>query len=173
MKKIFSLLAMFIILTCPFSTVYGREPDPYEVDNIPQYKGYFEDFAQRLYDNFQPRKHFIGVAGTYGIFNITVFRDGTIKNVQKDFIINRNKYIDYCEKIIMELEPKPFPPEIKDDFIVVSLVMSYYYEDKIKVFLYGRTKSSLYLYWQKLYDVESVNKISIDIGKKNYLHKLW
>ena len=171
MKKI---IIIFVILLFGLNG-YSEELDPYwdAVKIVPEYKEYFEDFAQRLYNNFQPRKHFIGVAGTYGIFNITVFRDGTIKNVQKDFIINRNKYIDYCEKIIMELEPKPFPPEIKDDFIVVSLVMSYYYEDKIKVFLYGRTKSSLYLYWQKLYDVESVNQIDIDIGKKNYLHKLW
>ena len=173
MKKIVLIFLFIISLTC--SNCFAFDPDPIrnEVVNIPQYKEYFEDFAQRLYNDFQPRKHFIGVAGTYGIFNITVFRDGTVKNIQKDFIINRNKYIDYCEKIITELEPKPFPPEIKDDFIVVDLVLGYYNEDKIKILLYGKTKYSLYRYWQKLYNVESVNLIDVRIEKKNYLHKLW
>ena len=171
MKKVIVILAIFLFGL----NAYSRELDPYwdAVKIVPQYKEYFEDFAQRLYDNFQPRKHFIGVNGTIGAFELTIFRDGTVKNVQKDFIIKRNKYVDYCEKILMELEPKPFPPEIKDEFIIVKIWLSYLNEDGTDIRLYSRTKSSLYFYWQNLYHIDSVNLIYIYVDKKNYLHKPW
>ena len=170
MKKIILLL---ITLFLGSTLCFAWEPDPigYEVDNIPEYKEYFEEYAQRLYENFQPQKHFIGIYGTYDGFTYTIFRDGTIKDIVNDFNNEKSRYVKYCNDIINSTHAKPFPEAIKDDFIVVDLLFGYYHNKRHKVLLYGRTKSNLWLYWRDRYKISSVNIIKIYIEKKNYLHK--
>ena len=168
MKKLFLVLSVLLFGLASFAW----EPDPIkdEINNIPEYQEYFDDYSKRLYENFHPEKHFFGALRTLDAFTYTIFRDGTIKNIRNDFYHNR--YTDYCKKVIMETVAKPFPDAIKDDFIIVVAWIGFEDEDKIDTKLFGRTKYSSQFYWKKRYNVESVNLVDIDIEKKNYWNKL-
>ena len=169
MKKLFLVLSVLLFGLASFAW----EPDPIkdEINNIPEYQEYFDDYSKRLYENFQPQKHFFGLGGTIDVFTYTIFRDGTVKNIIKDFYNNR--YTDYCKKVIMETEAKPFPDAIKDDFIIMDVTLEYVYEDKFNIMLFGRTKYYLQYYWKKRYNVESVNVVSINAARKNYWNKIF
>ena len=174
MKK--AILILLILIMGIMNASFAWEPDPIkdEVENIPEYKEYFEEYSRRLRDNFQPEKHFIGVGiGTYDTFMYTIFRDGTVKNIQDDWL-HKGRYFEYCKKVIENTKPKPFPDAIKDDFIIMDVTLGYYNENEFDLLVFKRrTKSNLYTYWQPLYSVRSVQVVSIDIIKKDYWHKLF
>ena len=167
-KLLITLILLFIGLQ--FNYCFAKI-DKTEISTIPEYQEYFDEYSKRLYENFHPEKHFFGVWGTFDVFTYTIFRDGTVKNIIKDFYNNR--YTDYCKIIIMETEAKPFPDAIKDDFIVMDVTLGYYNEDKFSMHLYGRTDSYLWLYRQNRYNVESVNVVSIQAERKNYWNKIF
>ena len=168
MKKLFLVLSVLLFGLASFAW----EPDPIkdEINSIPEYQEYFDDYSKRLYENFHPEKHFFGGWATLDSFYYTIFRDGTVKNISNFFYNNR--YTDYCKKVIMETEAKPFPDAIKDDFIVIHTWLGFEDEKKLSMNLYGRTKYYIQFYWKKRYNVESVNLVDIDIEKKNYWNKL-
>ena len=169
MKKIFIILILlFISLQFNYS---DAKTDKTEINSIPEYQEYFDEYSKRLYENFHPEKHFFGAIRTLDFFEYTIFRDGTVKNIRNDFYNNR--YTDYCKKVIMETKAKPFPDAIEDDFIVIGAWIGFENEKKLTTQLFGRTDSHLWLYWQKRYKVESVNVVDIDIEKKNYWNKIF
>ena len=161
--RFFGLLLAFLFFISP---CFAWEPDPVkdEINNIPEYKEYFEEYAQRLYENFQPQKHFIRGIYRGDNFYFTIKRDGTVENIDNFFY--DNKFTKYCYKVIQETKADPFPEAIKDELIVVYMWLYYSDDDdSVKLSLYGRTKSFLWFYWQKLYDLSSVNLVDIHIYK--------
>ena len=165
MKKIL-IITILIVLSFNFTYAFNNDPISEEMEQIPEYKEYFQDYAQRLYNNFHPEKHFFRTLGN-GFFYV-IRNDGTIENLEAEFSYNP-KFTRYCINTIKLTKAYPFPKEIKDDYIVIELFFNYHNITRLEMQLYGRVKALDSIYWKKYYNLPSVNLVKLYMERKHPL----
>ena len=162
MRFLFNLFFGLIIAFMCCLPCRAEVPDTTEIDSIKEYEEYFNDYAKRLYDNFHPeKKHFFFVQDN--IFLFFIKRDGSIEHL--DTFFRDNRFSKYCRKLILNTPAYPFPDEIKDDKIFVSMYMGYFKDNLYYVTLEGRCKLYASFYWKRFYDKPSINVVEMYIER--------
>jgi len=163
MRILRNILLVICILGFLSCQAHEIDPDRTDVTTNPAYGEYFNAYAERLFNNFHPEKHFLKgwYKGTDMMYVIR--RDGTIENI--DSFFKENRFQRYCKKVIKSTTPYPFPDEIKDELIMIYAWMEYAHEDSCEVVLYGKTKYRDSFYWKKLYDIPSIQAVSLYLEK--------
>lgn len=159
MQNFIKVLVIFCCLS--FCSCMAEVTNQAETISKNAYEDYFEEYAQRLYKNYYPEKHFF--FGQADVFLFFINNDSSIEHL--DNLFKDNRFSRYCKKLILNTPVYPFPQQIKDDKILVAISMSYAYEDRVKVDLGGRTKSRDSFYWKKFYDKPSINVVDIYLEK--------
>ena len=151
------IIAFMCCLPCRAEIV-----DKTEINSIKEYEEYFNDYAKRLYDNFHPEKKlFFFEQGNFFYFFIK--RDGSIEHL--DTFFEDDRFSKYCRKLILNTPAYPFPDEIKDDKIFVSMYMGYFKDNLYYVTLEGRCKLYASFYWKRFYDKPSINVVEMYIER--------
>lgn len=147
---------------------YADMRDTTEIDSIKEYKEYFEEYAERLYENFHPEKRFFFGQGNFFYFFIN--RDGNIEHLETFF--KDNRFSRYGKKVILNTPAYPFPEEIKDDKIFVYMDMTYFKENMYEVYLCGRRDLYRSIFWKQHYEKPTINIVDISIERNRIkLHK--
>ncbi len=165
MRFLFNLFFGLIIAFMCCLPCRAEVPDTTEIDSIKEYEEYFNDYAKRIYENFHPEKKlFFFEQGEEFLFFIN--RDGSIEHL--DTFFRDNRFSKYGKKIILNTPAYPFPEEIKDDKIFVSIFMWYFKDNLYYVTLSGRCSSYSSFYWKRFYDKPSINIVEIHIERDRF-----
>ncbi len=159
MRILKNILLFFCLLGTLVCNAHEIDPITTEVDTNKAYSEYFNNYAERLYNNFRPEEHFRKGWYQGNNFLYVIRRDGTIENLIPFF--KKDRFERYGEKVIKATVPYPFPEEIKDEIIMVNVWLQYAHEDSCKLVLYGRSKYRASFYWKKYYDLPSIQVVNI------------
>ena len=119
MKNFIALIFIFIL---GMQTAFAETLPPkgyYDVtpENYPVLFGYLEDYANKLFEDYNP-----GILWAYhggGVGTYTINKDGTISDIPEyldDHVCTR-----YLKKLILKTTPPPFPKELEADKIKIQL----------------------------------------------------
>ena len=169
MKKLLILL-VGLLLSFNANISCAKQPKLILPENHEVYQAYFEDYAKALFENFHPEWNIFRFLFDCENFDFALMRDGTIKELH--YMFENSRFTRYCAKVIKRTPTKPFPPEMKDDYVVVSLHMGY---DEVGNFYDVQTCRKLENHPQSMYkkqnldNLEYFSMIPIDIYRHTIL----
>lgn len=119
MKFFIALIFIFVLgmqmafaETLPPKGYYDVTPE-----NYPVLFGYLEDYANKLFEDYNP-----GILWAYhggGVGTYTINKDGTISDIP-DYL-DEHVCTRYLKKLILKTTPPPFPEELEADKIKIQL----------------------------------------------------
>ena len=165
MRFLFNLFFGLIIAFMCCLPCRAEVPDTTEINSIKEYEEYFNDYAKRLYDNFHPEKKLFFFVQD-NIFLFFINRDGSIEHL--DTFFEDDRFSKYCRKLILNIPAYPFPDEIKDDKIFVSMYMGYFNQNLYYITLEGRCTSYASFYWKRFYNKPSINVVEMHIERDRF-----
>ena len=155
MKNFIALIFIFIL---GMQTAFAETLPPkgyYDVtpENYPVLFGYLEDYANKLFEDYNP-----GILWAYhggGVGTYTINKDGTISDIPEyldDHVCTR-----YLKKLILKTTPPPFPKELEADKIKIQLWLfrnkytntNVYYSPILEFVNISLSKGHQWKYWLK------------------------
>lgn len=132
MKKfivsVFSLLLLFANGLAYAETLPPKGSYVINTDDYPLLYKYMEDYANQLFEKFNPGIFWVHNYGTMDAYYI--HKDGTVSNLSD----TKGSQERLLRKLVLDNPPPPFPKDLEADRITVDLALLRGYEDDIRYY---------------------------------------